>query len=109
MFNAHYRNNAVCISAVTYAELMTGAMRIGSIRLQERISDFTSFLKITDWTFSCAQQFAIIQTALLNAGTPIGNMDTMLAAAALDIDATLVTNNVTHFKRITGLKIESWL
>ena len=109
IFNAHYRNNAVCISAVTYAELMAGAMRSGSMRLEERISDFTSLLKITDWTFSCARQFAIIQTALLNAGTPIGNMDTMIAAAALDIDATLATNNETHFKRVTGLKIENWL
>ena len=109
IFNSHYHNNIVCISSVTYAELLTGAMRSGSIRLQERIADFTSLLEVTDWTVSCAKQYAVLQTALLNAGTPIGNMDAMIAAAALAIDATLVTNNEKHFARIGGLKITNWL
>ena len=97
VFNSHYHNHAVCISTVTYAELMAGAMRSGSIRLQEKIFDFTSLLEVSDWTVSCARQYAIVQTALLNSGMPIGNMDAMIAAAALAIDATLVTNNEKHF------------
>ena len=88
---------------------MTGAMRSGSIHFQEKISDFTSLLEVTDWTVSCARQYAIVQTALLNAGMPIGNMDAMIAAAALAIDATLVTNNEKHFKKVSGLKITNWL
>ena len=109
IFNTHYRNNTVCISAVTYAELMAGAMRSGSIHLQEKIAYFTSLLKVTDWTVSCARQYAIVQATLLSAGMPIGNMDIMIAAAALDIDATLVTNNAKHFEKIAGLKITNWL
>ena len=109
VFNSHYHKNTVCISAVTYAELMAGAMRSGSIQLQERIADFTNLLEVTDWTVSCARQYAAVQTALLNAGTPIGNMDVMIAAAALAINATLVTNNEKHFWKVDGLKIANWL
>ena len=109
VFNSHYHDNAVCISVVTYAELMTGAMRSGSIHFQEKITDFTGLLEVIDWTVSCARQYAVVQTALLNAGTPIGNMDVMIAAAALAVDATLVTNNEKHFGKIAGLKTTNWL
>jgi predicted nucleic acid-binding protein len=44
-----------------------------------------------------------------SAGTPIGNMDMMIAAAALAIGATLVTNNERHFSRIEGLDAANWI
>ena len=109
MFNLQHRSNVVCISAVTYAELMAGAMRSSSLHLQEKITNFTSLLAVTDWTVSCARQYAIVQTTLLNSGMPIGNMDVMIAAAALAIDAELVTNNEKHFRKVNGLKITKWL
>jgi tRNA(fMet)-specific endonuclease VapC len=109
VFNSHYHNDAICLSAVTYAELMVGAMRRGSVQLQEKIDAFTSLFDVTGWTVSCARQYAIVQTALLNAGIPIGKMDAMIAAAALTIDATLVTNNEKHFSKVGSLKITNWL
>ena len=45
---------------------------------------------------------------LENNGTLIGSMDMLIAAHALSIGATLVTNNLREFKRITGLKVVDW-
>ena len=45
---------------------------------------------------------------LERAGTPIGNMDLMIAAHALAERATVVTNNVKHFSAVPGLKLEQW-
>lgn len=42
-------------------------------------------------------------------GVPIGAMDLLIAAHALALDATLVTNNRAHFSRIAGLRIENWM
>ena len=41
-------------------------------------------------------------------GTPIGPLDTQIAAHALALDLTLVTNDQREFKRVTGLRLENW-
>jgi tRNA(fMet)-specific endonuclease VapC len=38
----------------------------------------------------------------------IGGMDLLIAAHALSLDATMVTNNLGHFKRVPGLKVTDW-
>jgi tRNA(fMet)-specific endonuclease VapC len=52
--------------------------------------------------------FAEVRADLGRAGTPIGSMDTMIAAYAKAIKAVLVTNNRKHFRRVKGLAIENW-
>jgi tRNA(fMet)-specific endonuclease VapC len=47
-------------------------------------------------------------TQLRAAGTPIGANDLWIACHALTMDATLVTNNTSEFKRVTGLRLENW-
>ncbi len=39
----------------------------------------------------------------------IGDMDTLIAATALEEDLILVTGNTNHFARIPGIKIENWI
>ncbi|MDR3075787.1 MAG: type II toxin-antitoxin system VapC family toxin [Synergistaceae bacterium] len=109
IFKTHCRNGSVCLSVITYAELMAGAKLNGSSRLQEKITDFTALLEVADWTPACARHYASVRADMLKSGTPIGNMDMLIAAAALAIDATLVTNNEKHFCRVPGLKITNWL
>ena len=38
----------------------------------------------------------------------IGNIDLKIAALALELDATVVTNNIRDFSRVPGLKFEDW-
>ncbi len=45
---------------------------------------------------------------LERAGRPIGPYDLLIAGQALSHGLILVTNNVTEFQRVAGLKLESW-
>jgi tRNA(fMet)-specific endonuclease VapC len=56
-----------------------------------------------------ADRAANIHADLKSSGITIGTADEFIAAQALEVDATLVTNNTKHFERVPGLKLESWL
>lgn len=104
------QGHEIAISAITYAELMLGAKRSGNPvkhlaligGLCERLHD------IYPWDAGAAEQFADLQTLLFNQGTPIGANDTLIAAHALSLGATLVTNNTKHFGRVPGLDRVNW-
>ena len=49
-----------------------------------------------------------LRAALERKGRPIGSLDTLIAAHALALDATLVTNDLREFERVPGLKLENW-
>jgi tRNA(fMet)-specific endonuclease VapC len=55
-----------------------------------------------------AVEYGAIRNYLEKSGTPIGPMDTLIAAHALAAGACLITNNEREFKRVPGLKIENW-
>jgi tRNA(fMet)-specific endonuclease VapC len=57
---------------------------------------------------TCPPHYGRVRHELEEAGRPIGAMDLMIAAHALALGATLVTNNLGHFRRITGLKVTQW-
>jgi tRNA(fMet)-specific endonuclease VapC len=50
-----------------------------------------------------------IRSALERVGTPIGANDMLIAAHALALGLTLVTNNTGEFRRVPGLLVENWL
>jgi tRNA(fMet)-specific endonuclease VapC len=56
-----------------------------------------------------AERFAVVAGGLAKEGTPIGVLDTLVAAQALSLGLTVVTNNTRHFGRVPGLKFENWL
>jgi tRNA(fMet)-specific endonuclease VapC len=99
----------VCISAVTRAELRFGVRRLSSAtRLAAEVEKFLTGVHTLAWDEVAADQFAEVRADLERGGTPIGSMDTMIAAHAKAINAVLVTNNVKHFRRVKGLAIENW-
>ncbi|MGH9585133.1 MAG: type II toxin-antitoxin system VapC family toxin [Bryobacteraceae bacterium] len=99
----------VCISAVTRAELRFGVRRLRNAkRLDAEVEKFLSGIHTLAWDEVVADHFADVRADLERGGTPIGSMDTMIAAHALAIKATLVTNNVKHFRPVKGLSLENW-
>lgn len=61
------------------------------------------------WENGAAEFYAEIRHQLVSAGKPIGELDMMIAAHALALGATLVTNNTRHYQRIAQpLSIENW-
>lgn len=109
----HFRKLAmeqICISTVTYAELLYGVERSSSKRINRPIiDDFVQHLDVIEWDNTAAEQYGKIRADLEARGKPIGAMDMMIAAHAKSIKAVLVTNNQKHFARIRGLKVENWV
>jgi tRNA(fMet)-specific endonuclease VapC len=98
----------VCISAITLAELRYGADHRQSKKLHGLIDTFTASVVVMPFDEAAATAFGKTASELTRAGTPIGELDTMIAAHALSLDLTLVTNNTKHFRRVAGLRIENW-
>jgi tRNA(fMet)-specific endonuclease VapC len=99
----------VCISAVTRAELLYGLrLKPGAERLARLVGAFLSRVRTVGWDETAADRFAVVAADLDLAGRRIGPFDTMIAAHALALGATLVTNNTAHFSRVAGLSIENW-
>jgi tRNA(fMet)-specific endonuclease VapC len=56
-----------------------------------------------------AARYGELYAALERKGTPIGELDTQIAAHALALGVALVTNNERHFRQVDGLQLEDWL
>lgn len=99
----------ICISVVTYAELIYGVEHSSSKKINRSIVDnFTNHLNIIEWDKSAAEHYGKIRAFLQASGNIIGAMDMMIAAHAVSQKMTLVTNNEKHFKRVPKLNIENW-
>ena len=57
---------------------------------------------------AAAAEFGRIGSMLAERGTPIGEFDVLIAAHAVTLRCTLVTNNVRHFSKVPGLSVENW-
>ncbi len=97
------------LSSVTVAELAFGVAKSGSARNQKALEQFLEPLEIADFDRSAALAYGRLRAALEAAGTPIGPLDTQVAAHALALGVTLVSNNQREFARVPGLRLEDWV
>ena len=104
-----HKNDMLCISVVTYAELLYGLEKNPSERLERDVTEFISLVHVVDWNHAAAQKYAKIRHAMTRKGQIIGSLDMQIAAAAMAADAQLVTNNKKHFGNIEGLRIADWI
>ena len=99
----------LCISVITYAELIYGVEHSSSKKINRPIvDDFVRHLSIMDWGKEAAEHYGNIRAFLRAEGNIIGSMDMMIAAHARSHKMILVTNNDKHFKRVPKLKVENW-
>lgn len=101
----------VCISAMTRAELLFGLRRVPeNKRLQVGVRKFLHTLQVLAWEPDAAEFYAEIRYQLTRTGNIIGEMDMLIAAHAIAVDATLVTNNARHFERTKlPLMLANWM
>jgi tRNA(fMet)-specific endonuclease VapC len=103
---------ALCISAVTYAELCFGIENSpAAVRgaRWEQLAAFTRLLLIEPLEEEVARHYGRLRASLRRQGLPIGNNDLFIAAHALSLGAVLVTNNEREFSRVPDLTVEDWL
>lgn len=99
------------VSAITVFELVQGAERApGQFREIERRKVHVFLSPMTQVMFDgqCGALAGKINAALLNAGTPVGVLDVLIAATALRMEVPVVTSNVRDFSRIKGLEVIDW-
>ncbi len=99
----------LCISAVTAAELRFGAERRDSKKLRRLIETFTSTVSVMPFDDDCATAFGKLAARLVEKGRSIGHYDALIAAHAIALEVTLVTNNEKHFGQVEGLKLANWV
>ena len=76
--------------------------------LQERFDLVCSELQRVEWTDAASHAYGRIKAALERRGAHIEDFDAAIAAHALALGATLVTSNVEHMTRVSGLRVEDW-
>jgi len=99
----------IAISSIVLAELRYGAAKSARPgRHTLLLADFCAPLDILPFGPDAAEQYGHVRAALERAGTPIGPLDTLIAAHAITAGCTIVTSNEGEFQRVPGLTVENW-
>ena|ERR1700743_1940007 len=99
----------VCTSIVVACELRYGAAKRGSPALSARVESLLETLEVLPLDREADRRYAEIRLYLDRSGKPIGPNDLLIAAHALALDLTLVSDNVEELGRIPHLLLENWL
>ena len=99
----------VAISTITYGELLYGANKSNNSKLAlSNLEALSNYIPPLPLSINTGKIYGKIRAELTKKGTPIGANDLWIAAHALSLDITLVTNNEGEFSRIEPLKLENW-
>lgn len=102
-------DSGLCISAITLAELEYGVAKSAfPERNTVALLQFLAILDVLPFDNFAAVEYGKICAYLQRSGTPIGTMDTLIAAHAKANQLILVTNNIKEFVRVPGLRAENW-
>lgn len=101
--------DSIATSIVVAAELRYGAARRASERLTRQLEAIFSLLPILPLGDDADRHYGLLRADLERRSRPIGGNDMLIAAHALTLGATLVTDNVREFERVRDLRIENWL
>lgn len=102
--------NDLCISNITYSELMYGVEKSKNKELDfSRLLLFLSEINILNYDFNASEEYGRIRILLEKKGNIIGSNDLFIAAHAKSLGLTLITNNEKEFSKVNGLKVENWI
>lgn len=104
-----HRPSELCVSVISVAELRFGAESRRSKKIHRALDAFLHDIPVLAFDQRAAEAFGATCAKLDGRGEPIGQFDTLIAAHAISVSATLVTNNTKHFARVPGLEIENWV
>jgi len=98
----------VLLRIITYYEILSGLRQIEATRQIEQFLEFCLFNEVLPITLESASIAASHYAYLRKLGTPLDDMDLLIAGIAIENDMTLVTHNMKHFSRIPELKLQDW-
>jgi tRNA(fMet)-specific endonuclease VapC len=104
----HEGNSGVCTSLVVQCELLFGLHKLPNPKWERQYHRAMASITVEPLDQGVVAHYATVRAYLEAKGQPIGPNDTLIAAHALALGATLVTADV-EFTRVPGLKVENWL
>jgi tRNA(fMet)-specific endonuclease VapC len=103
------RPGDVGMSVMTYLELVYGACKSQHREANLlRIQELASLIPVLPLDVNAGRHYGRMRAELERKGSPIGAYDLLIAAHALTLGLTLVTNNVREFRRVPQLIVENW-
>ncbi|MBI2497056.1 MAG: type II toxin-antitoxin system VapC family toxin [Opitutae bacterium] len=96
------------LSVIVLAEREFGVIKGGNAAQRRKLLSLEQLLTIVPFTREDARRYATLRHQLESRGQGIGPFDTLIAAQALRLGATVVTRNIREFGRVTGLSVENW-
>jgi tRNA(fMet)-specific endonuclease VapC len=99
----------LCTSIIVASELRYGCAKKGSAKLLAKVESVLETLPILPLDSPADIEYGGIRAGLEAAGQTIGLNDLLIAAHAIALNLTLVTDNTREFQRIRGLNLENWL
>jgi tRNA(fMet)-specific endonuclease VapC len=106
---AHVGEESICTSIIVAGELRYGAARKGSARLLAQLLTVLDAFEILPFETPTEIIYGDLRARLEATGKPIGGNDMLIAAHALSLGHTIVTDNEREFSRVDGLPVENWL
>ena len=104
-----FRPDDLCVSSVTLSELEYGVAKSADPEKNRlALAEFMTPLSVLPYDDAVAPVYGRVRVGLERAGTPIGPLDTLIAAHALSLGLTVVTGNEGEFRRVAGLKVQNW-
>lgn len=98
------------ISSITFSELAFGAAKSSKPDdANAALAEFALALEVAAFDSDAAMLYGELRASLERRGTPIGPLDTLIAAHALALDTVLVTHNTREFAHVARLRLEDWL
>jgi len=108
IFNTHA--GQMCISSITFAELLHGVEKSAMVSHNLRnVENFVSRLDVLPYDNNAASHYGNIRADLEKKGTSIGVNDLHIAGHARSESLILVSNNMCEFERVEGLRLENWI
>jgi tRNA(fMet)-specific endonuclease VapC len=99
----------VCTSIIVAAELRYSAAKKGSPRLSAQLEAVLGALEVLPLEAPADATYGLLRTRLEQTGRPIGANDLLIAAQALALGQTIITDNENEFARVEDLRRENWL
>ncbi len=96
-------------SIITHYEILSGLKHKDANRQINSFLEFVSINNVLPLTMQSSEKSATIYADLRKKGTPIDDIDLLIAGIAIENNMIIVTNNTSHFERIEGLEIENWV
>jgi tRNA(fMet)-specific endonuclease VapC len=99
----------VSTTPICACELFAGAYKSRKRDLEIRkVKEFLSRMELLEFSPQACERFGRIRAELESKGTPLGDLDLMIASIAMAHNQAVVTRDVEHFRMIAGLVVESW-